>query len=56
LIAVMVAASMPSRSIALSAQLSSLGPRMIDLVIGRVLVLMIDAVERRRDRRLGLAR
>jgi hypothetical protein len=45
----MVAASIPSRSIVVSVPLAS---RIFERMIGRLLVLMIHAVERQRDRRL----
>jgi hypothetical protein len=46
----MVAVSTPPRSFSLPWPPA---PRIFERVIGRVLVLMIHVVERRRDRRLG---
>ncbi|HEX7841501.1 MAG TPA: hypothetical protein VF469_28715 [Kofleriaceae bacterium] len=49
----MVAVSTPPRTFSLSWPPA---PRIFERVIGRMLVLMINAVERRRDQRLELAR
>jgi hypothetical protein len=56
LLAFMIAESPPSRSLTLSTSLSSAGPRLVELFLGRMLVVMIHAIERVRDSRGRLVR